>query len=194
MNDTETKINKMLELLEDNYKTEYESLKSDYDSELKEKKAEIKKEIEKYDNRRTNETKQKVQKILKLAKAKSELNLKQKKLQLMDKLLNNILNNIKDKLANLEPEKKKYFYQKLYREATKLTDEEFTVLCNSNDEEIIKSIVSDHEIKTDDQIKGGIVLKSKNVNIKNTIDSYIMENKNKIFSLVLEEIGDVEWK
>lgn len=192
MNDTETKINKMLELLEDNYKTEYESLKSDYDSELKEKKAEIKKEIEKYDNRRTNETKQKVQKILKLAKAKSELNLKQKKLQLMDKLLNNILNNIKDKLANLEPEKKKYFYQKLYREATKLTDEEFTVLCNSNDEEIIKSIVSDHEIKTDDQIKGGIVLKSKNVNIKNTIDSYIMENKNKIFSLVLEEIGDVE--
>lgn len=192
MNDTETKINKMLELLEDNYKTEYESLKSDYDSELKEKKAEIKKEIEKYDNRRTNETKQKVQKILKLAKAKSELNLKQKKLQLMDKLLNNILNNIKDKLANLEPEKKKYFYQKLYREATKLTNEEFTVLCNSNDEEIIKSIVSDHEIKTDDQIKGGIVLKSKNVNIKNTIDSYIMENKNKIFSLVLEEIGDVE--
>lgn len=192
MNDTETKINKMLELLENNYQTEYESLKSDYDSELKEKKAEIKKEIEKYDNRRTNETKQKVQKILKLAKAKSELNLKQKKLQLMDKLLNNILNDIREKLANLDSEKKKYFYQKLYREATKLTDEDFTVLCNSNDEEIVKSIVSDHEIKTDDQIKGGIVLKSKNVNIKNTIDSYIMENKNKIFSLVLEEIGDVE--
>ncbi|KLO22267.1 V-type ATP synthase subunit E family protein [Marinitoga sp. 1155] len=191
MNDTELKLKNMLELLEKDYEVEYKSLKKQYDDEFEKLKKSFEEDIEKYSQRKLKEANDKAKHILKLAKSKAELRIKEEKLKLKNNLLKKVLDEIENKMLNLENERKKYFYQKLYFDAVKLVNDDYIILCNPGDVEIIKTFVSDCKIESDNEIKGGIILKSKNVSIKNTIESYIRENKNMIFRLVLEEVGDI---
>ncbi|WP_129409776.1 V-type ATP synthase subunit E family protein [Marinitoga lauensis] len=191
MNEIENKLEKMLKLLEEDFKVEYDSLKRKYEEEYNKVVESYEEEIKKISNKKIKEANEKANHIVKLAKSKSELQLKQEKLKLKNDLLMKILANLEEKLIDLEPKKKKYFYEKLYNDAVKIIDEDFIVLCNSKDVDIVKSFITDHQIKADDTIKGGIILKGKNLIIRNTIESYIQENKNKIFGFVLEEVGDI---
>jgi vacuolar-type H+-ATPase subunit E/Vma4 len=192
MNEIENKLNKMLKLLDDDFKVEYESLKRKYDEEYNKILESFEKETKQISEKKLKEAKDKANHIIKLAKSKAEIHVKQEKLKLKNQLLMKILSNLEEKLINLEPKKKKYFYEKLYNDAIKIINEDFVVLCNPNDIGIVKSFVTDHKIETDENIKGGIVLKGKNLIIRNTIESYIQENKNKIFAFVLEEVGDID--
>ncbi|WGS64310.1 V-type ATP synthase subunit E [Marinitoga aeolica] len=192
MNEIENKLNKMLKLLDDDLKVEYDSLKRKYDDEYNKVLKNYEQETKEISKKRLKEAKEKANHIIKLAKSKAGLQLKQEKLKLKNQLLMKILSILEEKLINLEPKKKKYFYEKLYNDAIKIINEDFVVLCNPKDIDIVKSFVSEHKIETDENIKGGIILKGKNLIIRNTIDSYIQENKNKIFGFVLEEVGDID--
>ncbi|SHE66059.1 V/A-type H+-transporting ATPase subunit E [Marinitoga hydrogenitolerans DSM 16785] len=191
MNEMENKLDKMIRLLDKDFEIEFISIKKKYEDEYKNIEEKIKKEIDNYEKIKLKEAHEKQEQILKLAEAKAELKLKQENLILKNQLLSKILELLKSKLIDLDPERKKLFYQKLYREAVKLIDEDYIVLCNEKDYNIINSFIKDHKIEIDNTIKGGIILKGKYLNIKNTIDSFIEENKNWIFSLVLKEVGEI---
>ncbi|GAB6190105.1 hypothetical protein JCM30566_18480 [Marinitoga arctica] len=188
MNEVENKLNKMLKLLEKNFEIEFNSIKKKYEDEYKKYEEKIKKEISEYEKEKIKEAEKKKEEVLKLSKSKAELKLNQRKLILKNKLLNNVLERLKNKLLNLDLERKKLFYQKLYREASKLINEEYIVLCNEKDYNLIKSFIKDHKIEIDNAIEGGIILKGEYLSVKNTIDSFIEENKNLIYSLVLKEV------
>lgn len=192
MNEIESKLNKMLKLLDDDFKVEYDFLKRKYEEEYNKILDEYKEEIKKIREKKLQAAYKKANHIIKLAQSKAEINLNQEKLKLKNQLLTKILDELEKKLINLEPKKKKYFYEKLYNDAIKIIDEDFIVLCNSKDVDIIKSFVNDHSIEINDNIKGGIILKGKHLTIRNTIDSYIQENKNIVFGFVLEEVGDID--
>ncbi|AEX85004.1 hypothetical protein XO10_02880 [Marinitoga sp. 1135] len=191
MSSIENKLNKMINLLEKDFEVEYESMKEQYDEKLEEYKKQIKKEIEEYKNKRLSDVKFESERIIKIAKSKVELKLNQENTYLKNKFLERILEKVKEDLYNLDAKRKKFFYQKLYIEAKNLIDEEYVVLCNPDDIEIVKSFVMDHEVIGDSNIEGGVLLKGEKVNIRNTIDSYIEEIKGEIFTLVLEEVGDL---
>lgn len=191
MSSIENKLNKMINLLEKDFEVEYESIKKQYDEKLEEYRKQIEKEIEEYKNKKLLDAKFESERIIKIAKSKVELKLNQENTYLKNKFLEKILKKVKEDLYNLDAKRKKFFYQKLYIEAKKLIDEEYVVLCNPGDVEIVKSFVMDHEVIGDSNIEGGILLKGEKVNIRNTIDSYIDEIKGEIFTLVLEEVGDL---
>ncbi|PNR92576.1 V-type ATP synthase subunit E family protein [Petrotoga sp. 9PWA.NaAc.5.4] len=191
MNEINDKLENMLKLLDNKFKEEYQKLESYYQQKLEEAQKNIEEEIKNYEKQKIEEARQKAENIIKTAQAKYDLRIRQERSKRKNDLIEDILELIKNELLNLEPSKKKLFYQKLYLSAENLVEENFTVLCNKNDYEIVKSIVLDHNVQVEENIEGGIILQSRHFSINNTISSYFEENKNEIVRLVLEEVGDI---
>lgn len=191
MNEIEDKLESMLQLLDKKFEQKCDELKISYDKKLEEVRKRIEEDINNYRDKKLKEAKEEADLTLKVSQSKAKLKIKQERLRLKNQLLESLLQLIKKDLVNLDPDNKKYFYQKLYIDATKLIHNDYEVLCNKNDYETVKSIVLDHNVKTSKEIEGGILLKSNNTIINNSIDSYIEQNKTKIFSLILEEVGDI---
>jgi len=191
MNEIEDKLESMLQLLDKKFEQKCDELKISYDKKLQEVQKRIEEDINNYRDKKLKEAKEEADITLKVSQSKAKLRIKQERLRLKNQLLESLLQLIKKDLVTLDPDNKKYFYQKLYIDATKLIHNDYEVLCNKNDYETVKSIVLDHNVKTSEEIEGGILLKSNNTIINNSIDSYIEQNKTKIFSLILEEVGDI---
>lgn len=191
MSDVTEKLNKMLEILEREYDAEYKSIEAEYKKKFEDARRKVEKELEEYREKKLSEAKIEANNMIKVAQAKAELMLRQEKLKLKNQLLEKILNELKKQLLNLPAERKRYLYQRLYSDAAKIIDEDYIVVCNPNDKEIILEIAPSKEIETDENIEGGVVLKGKHVSVRNTIDSFIEENKAKIFALILEEVGEL---
>lgn len=191
MNEIEDKLESMLQLLDKKFEQKCDELKISYDKKLQEVQKRIEEDINNYRDKKLKEAKEEADITLKVSQSKAKLRIKQERLRLKNQLLESLLQLIKKDLVNLDPDNKKYFYQKLYIDATKLIHNDYEVLCNKNDYETVKSIVLDHNVKTSKEIEGGILLKSNNTIINNSIDSYVEQNKTKIFSLILEEVGDI---
>ena len=192
MNDVTEKLSKMLEILKEEYDAEYKSIETEYKNKFEDVKKKIERELEEYREKRLSKAKTEADNIIKVAESKAELILRQERLKLKNLLFEKILAELKRQLLNLPAEKKKYFYQKLYLDADKIMDEDYTVVCNPNDKEMILEIVSSKVVETDESIEGGIVLRGEHVSIRNTVDSFLEENKAKIFALILEEVGELQ--
>ena len=192
MNDVTEKLSKMLEILKEEYDAEYKSIETEYKNKFEDVKKKIEGELEEYREKRLSEAKTEADNIIKVAESKAELILRQERLKLKNLLFEKILAGLKRQLLNLPMERKKYFYQKLYLDADKIMDEDYTVVCNPNDKEMILEIVSSKVVETDESIEGGIVLRGEHVSIRNTVDSFLEENKAKIFALILEEVGELQ--
>ncbi|HEW92517.1 MAG TPA: hypothetical protein ENF81_08250 [Thermotogaceae bacterium] len=192
MNDVTEKLSKMLEILKEEYDAEYKSIETEYKNKFEDVKKKIERELEEYREKRLSEAKTEADNIIKVAESKAELILRQERLKLKNLLFEKILAGLKRQLLNLPMERKKYFYQKLYLDADKIMDEDYTVVCNPNDKEMILEIVSSKVVETDESIEGGIVLRGEHVSIRNTVDSFLEENKAKIFALILEEVGELQ--
>jgi len=191
MNEIEDKLESMLELLDKKFEQKCDELKISYNKKLEEVQKRIEEDINNYRDKKLKEAKEEADLTVKVSQSKAKLKIKQERLKLKNQLLESLLQLIKKDLVTLDPDNKKYFYQKLYIDATKLIHNDYEVLCNKNDYETVKSIVLDHKVKTSKEIEGGILLKSNNTIINNSIDSYVEQNKTKIFSLILEEVGDI---
>ncbi|MDN5345635.1 hypothetical protein X927_02225 [Petrotoga mexicana DSM 14811] len=191
MNEIEDKLESMLELLDKKFEQKCDELKISYNKKLEEVQKRIEEDINNYRDKKLKEAKEEADLTVKVSQSKAKLKIKQERLKLKNQLLESLLQLIKKDLVTLDPDNKKYFYQKLYIDATKLIHNDYEVLCNKNDYETVKSIVLDHNVKTSKEIEGGILLKSNNTIINNSIDSYVEQNKTKIFSLILEEVGDI---
>ncbi|MGY4687169.1 hypothetical protein X928_06185 [Petrotoga miotherma DSM 10691] len=191
MNEIEDKLESMLELLDKKFEQKCDELKISYNKKLEEVQKRIEEDINNYRDKKLKEAKEEADLTEKVSQSKAKLKIKQERLKLKNQLLESLLQLIKKDLVTLDPDNKKYFYQKLYIDATKLIHNDYEVLCNKNDYETVKSIVLDHKVKTSKEIEGGILLKSNNTIINNSIDSYVEQNKTKIFSLILEEVGDI---
>jgi len=191
MNEIEDKLESMLELLDKKFEQKCDELKISYNKKLEEVQKRIEEDINNYRDKKLKEAKEEADLTVKVSQSKAKLKIKQERLKLKNQLLESLLQLIKKDLVTLDPDNKKYFYQKLYVDATKLIHNDYEVLCNKNDYETVKSIVLDHKVKTSKEIEGGILLKSNNTIINNSIDSYVEQNKTKIFSLILEEVGDI---
>lgn len=191
MSDLNEKLDSMIKLLENKFAEKYQQLEFSYQEKFREAKKKIEEEIKNYENQKMESIDKKAKNILDTAKSKAELKLRQEKAMRKNHLIEDILDLIKKQLANLDPQKKKIFYQKLFLNARNLMEEDFIVLCNEKDYDIVKSIVQDHKVEIDKNIEGGIILKGQHFSVNNTLSSYFDENKNEIVKLVLEEVGDI---
>ena len=191
MADVEKKLENMLTLVKKEKDVNFKELQEDYKAKVKDYEENVSKEIEEIRDKKIKEAEDKAENIINVAKTKADFILKQERLKNRNEFISSFFDSLKKALINLNEKDKVYLYRKLYHEASKMIKEDFTVYCNPKDEKIVKSIVKDVEVKTDKEIDGGILLKSGDLKIWNTLDSYIQENKSEILTLLTKEVGEL---
>jgi V/A-type H+-transporting ATPase subunit E len=190
-NTQEFKLNAMLALIKKEKDSLFKELQDEYKSKIDKYEKSFNLELDDIRNKKIGEAKIKAKNLINAAKTKADFILKQEKLKNRNEFISFFFEALKKALINLNPKDKSYLYRKLYREASKMIDENFVVVCNPNDKDIVESIVKDAKIETDKSIEGGILLKSGDLKIWNTIDSYIEENKSEILALLTKEVGEL---
>jgi vacuolar-type H+-ATPase subunit E/Vma4 len=191
MADIDEKLESMLSLIKREKDENFKELQDDYKSKLKEYEEKVSKELEKIREEKLNEAKAKAENIIEVAKTKADFILKQENVKNRNEFITSFFNKLKEEMFHLDSKDKLYLYRKLYRDASKMTDDEFVVLCNPKDVEIVKSIAKDAKVKPDSNIEGGIILQSGELKVWNTLDSYLQEKKSEILNLLAKEVGEL---
>ena len=191
MADIDEKLDSMLALIKREKDENFKELQDDYKNKIKEYEEKISKEIETIRKERLDEVKLKAENIIKVAKTKADFILKQENIKNRNEFIASFFNKIKEEMLRLDPKDKLYLYGKLYRDASKMMNDKFMVLCNPKDTETVKSIAKDMEVKSDSKIEGGIILQSGKLRVWNTLDSYLQEKKSEILNLLAKEVGEL---
>ncbi len=193
MNDDnmDKKLQTMIGLINQEKNAMFQELQEDYKSKVSDYENRINEEIKNLREQELEKANKKAQNIINIAKTKAEFILKKERLKSKNAFISNFFEALKEALSDLNEKDKTYLYRKLYREAKEMIGDNFVVFCNPKDKKIVKTIVKDAKIETDEKIQGGILLKSGDLRIYNTLDSFIQENKSKILDLLAKEVGEL---
>ncbi|MCD6449753.1 MAG: hypothetical protein J7L34_04520 [Thermotogaceae bacterium] len=186
-----SKLEALLEIIEERKNKEIEDLKiifgSEHQKKLKDLKAEYEKKLKDLNERFQKEREQ----IKKLLENTLTAIYMREKNALKSELYRMLVDAIKGSLKSADSDFKRRYLERLFKDAVEEMDEEFYLVCRKEDVDAVKSFYNG-EVKTED-IEGGIILvgKESNVRVVADLDMFIDKVSQMINEIVERKAGEL---
>ncbi|ACB09449.1 MAG TPA: ATPase [Thermotoga sp.] len=192
MNEIETKLENLYSVFEQRLREIREELKEKYDRLIEEEKKHIEKELKEYEETLMRKAELERKQMIDRKTSQITSELRKEKLLYKKKLISRVFSSLRERLLNLPIEEKKILYRKLYNDALRLIEsEDFVIVCNPEDAEIVSEIAGDKRVETSSEVTGGILLKKDRTIVRSTVDTFLEERKSEIFTFITKKAGEI---